>query len=120
MQADLAQHGRPINGVERVAEIHLQEAFVNMAGVPLHPLPGSVDGGLGAQGDGDTNLKRPEVLRGGLTHRAAEALASQTTPGFTNGDGRQPPSAKREGWPRPGGGPTQGEPRHAQEDESPR
>ena len=67
VQADLAQHGRPINGVERVAEIHLQEAFVNMAGVPLHPLPGSVDGGLGAQGDGDTNLKRPEVLRGGLT-----------------------------------------------------
>ena len=96
VQTDLAQHGRPINGVERVAEIHLQEAFVNMAGVPLHPLPGCVDGGLGAQGDGDTNLKRPEVLRGGLTQCAAKALASETTPGFTNGDGAKVASPLRQ------------------------
>ena len=87
VQTDLAQHGRPINGVERVAEIHLQEAFVNMAGVPLHPLPGCVDGG------------QPEKARGAARRahaRRCKGIASETTPGFTNGDGAKVASPLRQ------------------------
>ena len=47
-QADLAQHGSAVDGVESIVKVDLQEAFVDMARVTLHPLPGSVDGGFRA------------------------------------------------------------------------
>ena len=80
VQAALTEHGRTVDGVESIPKVHLQKAFVRVAGVALHPLPGGVNGGFCAEWDRNPNLEGPQVLGGGLAQRGAQAFAGETAP----------------------------------------
>ena len=68
VQPNLSKEGRPVNCVERVVEIYLQEDVGGMSSSTVHPLPGRVHGGLSAQGHCNPNLEGGEQVLSRVPH----------------------------------------------------
>ena len=78
MFSDLLKCGGPVQTIESVAKVNLEQHFVG-AFVARGPLPECVDSDLGTQWGAATNLQWPQAVPGGLLAGFAQCFGDEST-----------------------------------------
>ena len=78
--------GYPVNSVESVLEVNLEDKFVWATGVSFHVLSDGLDYCFSSQRTCYSNLQRPETLCCCFFSCCAETLTGESPDCFTDGD----------------------------------
>jgi hypothetical protein len=85
--AALLQDLLPVDTIESVFEINFEHDLVWVPGIPLTPLPGSLDARFGAKRQRHPYLERVEVEKSSAWRLLAQAFGDESSPCFANSDG---------------------------------
>ena len=87
MSADCFQHGRSVDGVESIRQVHRDEHFICSRQVSAHPLPDNVHNALSSPGRADSHVDWLKGLPGICCYLCKCSFAYKSPHRFTYRDG---------------------------------